>query len=160
MLLEESVDEGGKHKLRVLAVVGHASLEGESVVGFVYQRHEDRVDAGGVGVETQKVSFAVESLFGRCGDVDQKVFEVNVGGGLQKVGHGIALLTADIETSYGQQFLKHVGVDDALSHLCVDAVAQGGQLVGQPAIGTAGIHLDDQGATLSTDVCGVGVGFQ
>ena len=129
MFLQQAVGSGGKYKLWVLAIVGHASLEGESVVGLICQRDEDGVDAGGVGVEVQDMCLSVEARHRRGVQVDKQLLEVDIGGSLQDISHRVALLAADVEATLGQHCFQRGLVDGAALQLRADGVAEGCELV-------------------------------
>ena len=95
MAVEMTIYEAVEHKLRVLAVVAHLALIGESVT-FMDQTQPDGIDTGAVIVQRVDMTCTVDTCLWRGGQVETHFFEVDTDGS-EEIGHRVLAFAFQME---------------------------------------------------------------
>ena len=153
MLMQETVEEGVKHDLRIPFIVSHLSLEGQFGV-LMLQRQVDGIDTDTVVIERMDIGIAIDTSFWRGGHVDVEVLE----GDLRRTEEfyqGVVLTAAHIQMGSGQHTLQLGLVDDAFLPLSHRLVEPGSRLFEKLLVAALGRQLEGEVACHHLCPCGI-----
>ena len=152
-LLQNAVEKGIEHKLRILLVVAY--LPAKRQVLFVMRQPEsDGVQTHAAGRQRVDMSIAVETTLGRCRYIEQHLLELDILT-LQNGQKRILALAFYVELHGRQLAFQGKLVDEAILVLVRHCVGKCRQLLGQLFVVAAGIELDNEVAALGAHQGGI-----
>ena len=157
-LLQQTIEEGVEHKLRVLLVVTYLTTKGE-VVLTLGQTEIDGIEAYVADGQRVDIAIAIDSCRRGGGHVEEHVTEVDALAA-QHDKERVLALALHMHLHDGEQTTQGGLVDDLRLQLGCSGITQGRQLAQQSFVVTTDIEFDDKVATLCAQQGRVGGGIQ
>ena len=157
--LQDTIEEGIKHELRILLVVTYLTTEREAFLAL-RQSEINSIQAHATHRQRMKIAVTIQTFLGRRVHIKPQFLEVYAITTLQQVGQRIVALTLDMHLQSRQQFSQRRLVDGLPIDLRHHRITKYTECLRHLLVVAAGINLHNEVTTLCTDYRRIGIGFE